>query len=73
MPVYLEDYVPVVKYEGLNTNKAVDFTGTFKLNGTAVTATAAELNLLDGIPTADPEDSSTIWNDGGVLKVATAG
>lgn len=25
------------------------------------------------IPTTDPEDSVTVWNDGGVLKVAGAG
>jgi hypothetical protein len=44
MPILLEDHLPVVKYNGLNTAKAVDFTGTFSLNSTAVTATAAEIN-----------------------------
>jgi hypothetical protein len=36
-----------------------------------VTATAAEINLLDGLATVDPADGVTIWNDGGVLKVAS--
>jgi len=29
--------------------------------------------LLGSIPTTDPEDGETIWNDNGVLKVASAG
>lgn len=28
---------------------------------------------LASIPTSDPEDGVTIWNDGGVLKVASSG
>lgn len=28
---------------------------------------------LSAIPTADPEDGATIWNDAGVLKVASSG
>ena len=28
---------------------------------------------LGEIPTADPEDGATIWNDNGVLKVASNG
>lgn len=40
----LEDVLPIVKWHGLNTAEDADFTGTFSLNGTALTATAAELN-----------------------------
>lgn len=36
-----------------------------------VTATATEINLLDGLPTVDPADGVTVWNDAGVLKVAS--
>lgn len=32
----------------------------------------AQAAMLDAIPAADQDDSSTIWNDGGVLKVSTA-
>lgn len=32
---------------------------------------AGLLPLLADIPTTDPEDGETIWNDGGVLKVAS--
>jgi hypothetical protein len=32
----------------------------------------AQAAMLDAIPTADQEDSSTVWNDEGVLKVSTA-
>lgn len=34
---------------------------------------AAQAAMLDAIPTADQEDSATVWNDEGVLKVSTAG
>lgn len=34
---------------------------------------AAAIKAIAGLPTADPEDSETIWNDNGVLKVASAG
>lgn len=44
MAIKLEDHLPVVKYNGLNTAKTADFTGTFKLDGTTVNATAAEIN-----------------------------
>jgi len=32
----------------------------------------AQAAMLDAIPAADQDDSSTIWNDAGVLKVSTA-
>lgn len=34
------------------------------------TAAAALLNIIDNIPTADPEVDGQVWNDGGVLKVS---
>lgn len=46
MAVYIEDFIPVVKHNGFNTAKNADFTGNFSLNGTQVTATAAELNAI---------------------------
>jgi len=48
----LEDYLPVVKYQGLDSAKdgtlsgTIDFTGTLKKGGVAITATAAEINKL---------------------------
>lgn len=46
------------------------------LNGSATSVTGAELTaaeaIIAAIPTVDPEDGETIWNDGGVLKVASA-
>ena len=39
----------------------------------ALVTVNAVLAVVSAIPTVDPEDSSTIWNDGGVLKVASAG
>jgi len=47
----IEEAVPVVKYHGLNTSKDADFKGAFALNGTAVTATAAELNAAADVST----------------------
>jgi len=32
--IYIEDHLPVVKYEGLNTAKDVTFSGTFNATGT---------------------------------------
>lgn len=34
---------------------------------------AAAIKAISGLPTEDPGDSETIWNDNGVLKVASAG
>lgn len=55
MAILIEDHIPVVKFNGLNSAKdfslsgTVDITGTLELGGTAVTSTAAELNILDGV------------------------
>ena len=40
----------------------------FLLDNTA----EAALDVVNAIPTADQNDSVTIYNDGGVLKVSTA-
>lgn len=56
----------------------------FEVQGevTVVIAEAATLNnvpsvaqaaMLDAIPAADQEDSETVWNDEGTLKVSSAG
>jgi len=39
----------------------------------AMVAIDATLAIVSAIPAVDPEDGATIWNDGGVLKVASAG
>lgn len=31
------------------------------------------LEIVEDIPAADAEDSATVWNDAGVLKVSSAG
>lgn len=37
------------------------------------TTLAGDHALLAAIPTTDPADGETIWNDNGVLKLASAG
>jgi hypothetical protein len=39
---------------------------------TANIPSTAQAAFLDAIPSADADDSATIWNDAGVLKVSTA-
>lgn len=39
---------------------------------TANIPSVAQAAMLDAIPAADQDDSATIWNDAGVLKVSTA-
>lgn len=41
MSVYIEDYIPVVKYHGLNTLKAVDFSGASSVSLPAVSFSGA--------------------------------
>ena len=48
MTVYIEDYVPVVKYNDLNTTKPVSFESTLAVTGVA-TFTAAPV-FTAGIP-----------------------
>ena len=47
MPIYIEDYVPVVKHQGLNTNKAVDFDSTLSVAG-AITASGGVVGAVTG-------------------------
>lgn len=37
---------------------------------TLKTEVATLLTIIDNIPTADPEVTGQVWNDGGVLKVS---
>jgi hypothetical protein len=48
---------------------------SFVVKGVAsvVISEADKSALLNNIPTTDQEDSVTVWNDGGVLKVSTSG
>jgi hypothetical protein len=39
---------------------------------TANIPSTAQAAMLDAIPTADQDDSATVWNDAGALKVSTA-
>ena len=69
MAVNIEEFIPVVKYEGLNTAKDVDFTGNFSLNSTQVTATAAEINSAADVSgrlvdVGDANTSLTVANSG---------
>lgn len=68
MSVLIEDFIPVVKYNGFNTAKTVNLTGTFQLGGTAVTSTAAELNILDGVTATGTEINSVV--DGNTATAA---
>lgn len=49
--------------------------GVVEVDGTEYTGAElkALLAIINAIPDSDQEDSSTIWNDGGVLKVSGAG
>lgn len=53
------------------------FSGHLRADAVVDTKLSAEaqaaLAIIYAIPTVDPEDSVTIWNDEGVLKVASAG
>lgn len=58
-----------VKAGGIDTAQLAD--GAVNLAKLASEVTDL-LDLLSAIPTADQNDSETIWNDGGVLKVSSA-
>ena len=64
MSVLLEDYIPVVKYEGLNTDKAVALGSTLAVTG-AITATGG----VTGDVTGDVAASSLTM---GVVEIADA-
>jgi len=59
MSIYLEDYIPVVKWEGLNTEKAVSLGSTLAVTG-AVSATA--LNASGLVKVTNPVFQQTITN-----------
>ncbi len=59
--------------EGEITQSITFDTDYFAINDGEVTLkseVAALLTIVDDIPTADPEVSGQVWNDGGVLKVS---
>ena len=60
----------------VDLNGNLDVSGSFTLAGTALTATAAELNFVDGGATigttAVADGDGIIHNDGGTMKVTTA-
>lgn len=65
-----------VEYTGKNVygvNSEVDIRGTFKVNETAVTATAAELNLLDGVTATPSELNAAADLSARVVSVSTTG
>ena len=51
----------------------VDLTGTPKINGTAITATAAEINLIDGVTAGQAADSKVLIVDANSDLDFTAG
>lgn len=67
--VYVENYIPVIKHNGFNTQKDVDLYGTFSLGGVQVTATAAELNILDGVTATAAEINMAADNSANVETV----
>lgn len=64
MTVYVEDYFPVVKYQGFNTNKAATFGSTLDVTGAATFAST--LSVTGAITT-------TGGLIGGVQTLAAAG
>lgn len=72
MAIKLEDHLPVVKYEGLNTDKAVAFGSTLAVTGatTLTGATGASSVVATGNVTVGgligPGTQSTIFHTGGV-------
>lgn len=77
MAIYIEDSVPVVKYNGLNTTKAVSFESTLAVTGAAtftgaITTTAAQVPT-GGIAAAGGFSASPRnINTGGVPAVTAA-
>lgn len=69
MAYNLEDYVPVVKWHGLNTAKAADFTGGLSIGGTALTATAAEINSATDVSAR----TVAVGNENTALLAANSG
>lgn len=51
MSILIEDYIPVVKWEGLNTDKAVSFGSTLAVTG-AITATGGVAGAVSGAVSA---------------------
>lgn len=54
----------------LGTSGAMTLAGSLTIGAEAISESDAA--VLNSIPTADQNDSETIWNDGGVLKVSSA-
>lgn len=46
--LYIEDYLPVVKYEGLNTAKNVDFSGSGSVRMNNITLVNSTATVADG-------------------------
>ena len=59
MSVYLEDYTPVVKYQGLNTTKAIVGTSTLAITGTS-TFTGVATFTAAPVFTAAPSGANTL-------------
>lgn len=58
----LENYIPVVKFDGLNTNKAVTFGSTLAVTG-AITATGGVVGAVSGAV------SATTFSASGLTKI----
>ena len=59
------------EYFGFNTTQAKTLERLMGSDDAGLAALAAAVAPVSALPTADPGDGVSIWNDEGVLKVAT--
>lgn len=77
MSILIEDYIPVVKAQGLNTNKDVALGGTLAVTGAqtvggALTVTG-QLGAKELVETITADDTLTISESGKTIYMGTAG
>lgn len=63
--MYLEDYIPIVKYQGLNTNKNAVFGGTVTFQSTVATTNGVLYPIVSpaGTPVAYTGDATLVAAD----------
>jgi hypothetical protein len=74
MAVLIEDYVPVVKFNGLNTAKAVDFSGAASValpSGTTSTSAVLTTPVITGGLTASGSGANTFTASTGTFVTST--
>jgi len=65
MAELIEDHLPVVKYNGLNTDKDAEFGGTLQVHG--------QTGFKESYETATADDTLTILESGKTIYIGTAG